>query len=148
VNVPTGVEREWIPGASIKSAVVDAAAGNIVMFDVKNIVPWDGAYFSYTVEELRDWLEQGQWIADRPYKPNTNDCDDFAISFMVYVRQGGAFPGAPFGLIRLREDDRITAHMANIFIDADLTVWLVDWRLTDEFVKLKGSGFIIFDVEV
>ena len=122
LDLPTDIEdRQRISSAQVYDAV-KAATGF-------KIAPLDNIYLSYSKEELRDCLETEQWIRDIPYIPEIRDCDDFAFPIMSYIKFL-KMPGIALGVIKYRYKrlDGYVYHMANIFMDPNLNIWIIDWK--------------------
>jgi hypothetical protein len=107
--------REKINSSEIKNAINSA-------FYCHELRLLDFRYVAYTQEELLECLNTGKWIASLPYIPEHHDCEEFLFESMAWIR--GQLYGIPFGLGF--RDTPTSTHAENIFVDNNLTVWVVD----------------------
>lgn len=124
--------REQIPAASVRNAIDRAAyCVEIRMLNTR--------YIAYTQSELINCLDAGRWIAELEYEPEFYDCEEFALLTRSWVR--ALLPGIPFGL-GIRETG--TTHAENIFIDAQLKVWVVDIKRHGSQLRPASGAFYFF----
>lgn len=114
--------RQVFTQAQIRTALSQIGSSDIALNDWR--------YLAYTQEELTEFLRNFEWVQDVPRLPEYRDCNAFAVYLHGNVRL--FLPGIPFGVVKS------SRHLANIFVDDDLSVKVID---------MKKTGNVLLDVD-
>ena len=110
-----------------------------------NVLLLNGAYLSYTRQEVESRLDEGAGIRDIEYEQEFGDCDDFAFMTMEWVRNPVfGLKGIAFGVMKVRDSNRVAGHCVNIFVDHEMVVWVSDLKKKGSIMERADSSLIVF----
>jgi len=107
---------------------------------------YDWRYLGYTREELYDILAGFEPVQDVRFISDYRDCDNFAwflrgnITFL--------YPGILFGLVEYRVAAGRAPHLANVFLDTNLDVYILDFKQTGNILWDVDPSFLYYKVEI
>jgi hypothetical protein len=124
-----------VPPPPVGETITAAAVNDLIFATTKctQIILWDSTYSLIHLFDLQNFSMTVNGN-NNPYRAESADCDDFAITFLGKVRDwygqvtsgGGVCVGLLAGDLRLNATDPYRGHAVNIYIDENKKVMFFD----------------------